>query len=181
MALQPARKGDDPTKAHILRLSSGLDDDNERLISGDSDRSSGYFSYNYNRSRSDSHGYSASYHHMTANCKPNSLSLISNNSGLPVTASPMASLILSQSADLSNSRTTSLMSEEIEKDTLVRGTPWRAFFTHPAALTLLANNFTYVRIVSSCAYVRINILTCMQILMLPGELSLGLGWVHPSL
>eukprot|EP01036_Dinobryon_divergens_P026695 gene26696-35372_t len=120
-ALQPdsqeARKEEDLVKVHSFRLSALHDDDQDRALSGDSDRSSGYFSYNY---RSDSHG----------------------NNSVP-SASPMASLILSQSADQSDSRTASLMSEEIEKETLARGTPWKAFFTHPAALALLANNFTY--------------------------------------
>ena len=58
-ALQPdsqgARKEEDLIKVHSFRLSALHEDDQDRALSGDSDRSSGYFSYNY---RSDSHGYS---------------------------------------------------------------------------------------------------------------------------
>ena len=70
----------------------------------------------------------------------------------PHQPSPMASLILSQSQSLmgdssSESRTASLISETTAQKRLIeRGTPWVAFFTHPAALTLLANNFMYVSI-----------------------------------
>lgn len=43
-------------------------------------------------------------------------------------------------------RIADMVATEIEREELARRTPWKAFFSHPVALTLLVNSFTFVSI-----------------------------------